>query len=115
LIIPTATAAVDSLRISIGIAQNAGRNAMTTQIMLNNKTVIEGELGRLARHSSPAAAMNIGTAACHRLSPLLSECHPLDSIAMNATTYGTAPSIPTRASENPDKRFRTVGNQKITA
>jgi hypothetical protein len=68
LIIPTATAAVDSLRISVGIAQNAGRNARNTQIMLNNKTVIRVELGRLMRQKSPAAAMKSGTAECQRLS-----------------------------------------------
>lgn len=86
LIIPTATAAFDLLSISVGMAQNTGRNAMTTQIMLNNETVITGEFGRPMRHENPAAAMNNGSAACKRLSRLLSECHPLNSMAMSATT-----------------------------
>src|SRR5215831_6243608 len=68
LIIPTATAAVESLRISVGIAQNTGRNAMSTQIILNAETVITVELSRLIRHKNPAAPMNSGTAACQRLS-----------------------------------------------
>ncbi len=37
LIIPTATAAVESFKISVGIAQNTGRNAMSTQIMLTHE------------------------------------------------------------------------------
>src|SRR4029077_2107253 len=68
LIVPTATAALESLRISVGIAQNTGRNAMPTQVRLNNKTVITFEAGKLLRHKNPTAAMNIGNAACQRLS-----------------------------------------------
>src|SRR5436189_5252582 len=61
LIIPTATAAVDSLSISVGMAQNTGRNAITTQIMLNNETVITIEFGRPMRHKNSAVAMNNGS------------------------------------------------------
>jgi len=86
LIVPTATAALESLRISVGIAQNTGRNAMAMQIMLNSKTVITFELGKLMRHSNPVAAIKSGAVACQRLSPALSECHPLNNIANSATT-----------------------------
>ena len=114
LIVPTAIAALESLRISVGMAQNTGRNAMGTQMTLSNKTVITFELGRLIRHKNPAAPMNSGNAACQRLSRPLSECHPLNNIAKSATTYGTAPKKPTCRSENPDWFWRIVGNQKIT-
>src|SRR5712672_3549960 len=86
LIVPTATAALESLRISVGIAQNTGRNAMAMQMTLNSKTDITFELGRLMRHSNPVAAIKSGAAACQRLSRFLSECHPLKSIAKSATT-----------------------------
>src|SRR5205814_7307146 len=69
LIVPTATAALESLRISVGIAQNTGRNAMAIQIMLKSKTIITFELGKLMRHSNPVAAIKSGAAACQRLSP----------------------------------------------
>src|SRR5215471_18341968 len=80
LIVPTATAALESLRISVGIAQNTGRNAIAMQVMLKNKTVMTFEVDRLIRHQNPAAAMNSGNAACQRLSRYLSECHPLNNI-----------------------------------
>ena len=86
LIVPTATAALESLRISVGIAQNTGRNAMAMQMTLNSKTDVTFELGRLMRHSNPVAAIKSGAAACQRLSRFLSECHPLKSIAKSATT-----------------------------
>ena len=86
LIVPTATAAFESLRISVGIAQKTGRNAMGTQMTLNNETVITFDLGRAVRHKNPAAPMNNGNAACQRLSPPLSECHPLNNIAKSDTT-----------------------------
>ena len=86
LIVPTATAAFESLRISVGIAQNTGRNAMAMQMTLNSKTDITFALVRLMRHSNPVAAIKSGTAACQRLSRFLSECHPLKSIAKSATT-----------------------------
>lgn len=68
------------------IAQNTGRNAMSTQIMLNAATVISVELGKLIRHKNPAAPTSSGSAACQRRSRLLSECHPLNNIAKSATT-----------------------------
>jgi hypothetical protein len=74
--------------------------------MLNSKTVITVELGRLIRHKNPVAAINSGPAACQRRSQSLSECHPLNNIAMSATTYGNAPSRPTCASEIPDSLFK---------
>src|SRR4029077_11709648 len=86
LIVPTATAALELVRISVGITQNTGRNAIGTQMRLKNATVITFELGRLIRHKNPAAPMNSGNAACQRLSRLLSECHPLNNIAKSATT-----------------------------
>ena len=85
LIVPTATAALESLRISVGIAQNTGRNAMAMQMKLNSKTVVTFELGKLIRHKNPAAPMNSGNAACQRLSRSLSECHPLNNIVKSAT------------------------------
>src|SRR5437667_4679364 len=60
LIIPTATAAVDALSISVGIAQNTGRNAMSTQITLNSDTVITVALGSATRHNNPAVATTSG-------------------------------------------------------
>jgi len=42
---------------------------MAMQIMLNSKTVITFELGKLMRHSNPVAAIKSGAAACQRLSP----------------------------------------------
>ena len=102
LIVPTTTAALEPLRISVGIAQNTGRNAIGTQMRLKNKTIITFELGRLIRHKNPAAPMNSGKAACQCLSRFLSECHALHNIAKSATTYGTAPNKPTCRSENPD-------------
>src|SRR5262245_33267110 len=86
LIVPTATAAFEPLRISVGIAQNTGRNAIGTQMTLNNKTVVTFEPGRLVRQKNPAAPTTSGNAACHRLSRSLSECHALKSIARRATT-----------------------------
>ena len=38
LIVPTTTAALEPLRISVGIAQNTGRNAIGTQMRLKNAT-----------------------------------------------------------------------------
>src|SRR5213593_2787218 len=73
LIIPTATVAVDSSKISVGIAQNTGRNAMSTQIMLTSETVITLELGTVIRHNNPVAAKTSGAAACQHLSPVRSE------------------------------------------
>jgi hypothetical protein len=78
LMVPTATAASESLRISVGIAQNTGRNAMATQMRLNSKTVITVELGKLMKPSSPAAAIKSGAVACQRRSLPLSECHPMN-------------------------------------
>jgi hypothetical protein len=46
LIIPTANAAVDSLRISVGIAQKLERNAMKMPTMVGNATVTGVELVR---------------------------------------------------------------------
>jgi hypothetical protein len=46
--------------ISVGIAQNTGRNAMAMQITLNSKTDITFELGRLMRHTNPVAAIKSG-------------------------------------------------------
>src|SRR5579864_949793 len=113
LIIPTADAAVDSLRISVGIAQKLTRNAAVARVTrLNNTTVSGVELGRVTRASNAVAARNSGIAVCQRLSRRRSECHPLISMAANAATYGIAPMSPTRASESPDWRFRIVGNQK---
>ena len=86
LIVPTATAALESLRISVGIAQKTGRNATATQTTLNNKTILTFEVGRLIRHTNPIAAMNSGNAACQRLSRSLSECQPMNNIAKSATT-----------------------------
>ena len=37
LIVPTVTAALESLRISVGIAQNTGRNAMPIQMTLKRQ------------------------------------------------------------------------------
>jgi hypothetical protein len=87
---------------------------MGTQVTLNSNTVITVELGGLIRHKNPAAPMNSGTAACQRLSQRLSECHPLNNIAKNATTKGTAPNKPTCTSGNPDPLLRILGSQKIT-
>src|SRR5713226_4155150 len=86
LTIPTVAAAADSLRISLGIAQNAGRNAVIMQAVLSNTTVSEVEPDGRMRPSSEIAAINSGTAECQRLSLFLSECQPLISMAMNATT-----------------------------
>ena len=86
LIVPTVTAALESLRISVGIAQNTGRNAMPMQMTLKSKTPSMFDLGKLRKQRSPAAAMNSGNAACHRLSRRLSECHPLNNSAISATT-----------------------------
>src|SRR5436189_5897670 len=58
LIVPTATAALESLRISVGIAQNTGRNAMARQMTLNSEADITFEVGRLVQHSQPDAAIN---------------------------------------------------------
>lgn len=46
LIIPTETAAVESRKISVGIAQKTGKNAGSTQIRLKDETIIIVELGR---------------------------------------------------------------------
>src|SRR5262245_56815704 len=86
LIVPTTTAALESARISVGIAQNTGRKAIGTQITLNKAIVIQFELGWLIRHKNPDAPTNNGNAACHRLSRPLSECHPLNNITKSATT-----------------------------
>jgi len=88
---------------------------MNTHTMVNNATVTGVEPGRWMSPSNPAAVTKSGTAVCQRRSQLLSECHPLNSMARNATAYGNAPSIPTLKSENPDCRFRMVGSQKIIA
>src|SRR5262249_9588852 len=80
LMVPTATAALESVRISVGIAQNTGRNAIGTQMTLNSKTVVTFEPAKLLRHKNPAAPMNSGNAACQRRSRHLSECHPLNNI-----------------------------------
>src|SRR5258705_11537099 len=68
LIVATATAAFESLRISVGIAQTTGSNAMAMPMTLNTKTDITFELGRLMRHRSPVAAIQSAAAACQRLS-----------------------------------------------
>src|SRR4029453_15145796 len=94
LIIPTATAALESLRISVGIAQNTGRNAMAMQMTPNRKTIISLELGKLVKHNNPVAAIQSGAAACQRLSRPLSECHPLNNIAKSAKRKGTPPTNP---------------------
>src|SRR6266571_1530828 len=41
LTIPTVAAAADSLRVSVGIAQNAGRNAEIMHAVLSNTTVLD--------------------------------------------------------------------------
>ena len=58
LIIPTVAAAVDALRSSVGIAQNAGRNAIHTLVRQNQKTIISFGPGRAMRQSNPTALMN---------------------------------------------------------
>src|SRR5436305_12476121 len=52
LIVPTATAAFESARISVGIAQNTGRNAMAMQMTRKSKTDMTFDLGTLMRHSN---------------------------------------------------------------
>src|ERR1700719_957679 len=78
---PTAAAAADSLRISVGIAQKDARNAWMTHSLAKSVTNIGVEDGRVSRPSNAIAAMNCGTAECQRRSRVLSECHPLISIA----------------------------------
>ncbi len=67
LINPTAAAAADSLRISVGIAQNVTRNpAVPRQTRVNETTVRVVEWGKVTAPSNAAAAMNRGAAVCQR-------------------------------------------------
>src|ERR1017187_7652052 len=112
---PNAPAAAVSLRISVGIAQNIGRYANSTIIRLNRHSVIASDGGNTISPSAPSAPSSTGTAACHRRSNCLSECHPLNSIATSATPNGIASNDPTCTSDNPVWRFSSVGIQKIAA
>ena len=62
LIIPTASAAVDSVRISVGIAQNVGRNAMNVHVTVSHTTVVVVEPGKQMRPTNPTPVMKIGIA-----------------------------------------------------
>ena len=67
---PTAAAAAEALRISVGIAQNTGRNELAAiEAMERNAMVRAMELGWLIRPSKPAVAITSTTAQCERLSP----------------------------------------------
>jgi len=55
---------------------------------------------------------NTGIAACHRRSPVRSECQPLNCCVRNPARYGNAVSIVTRKSLCDDARFTIVGSQK---
>src|SRR6266403_376665 len=95
-------AAVDWLRISVGIAQNVGRYAAAIHAMENSPTESGVERGCAIRPSKPIAAINIGTAECQCLAWPLAECHALSCMTTTVARYSTAPSTPTSKSENPD-------------
>src|ERR1039458_6245067 len=63
--------------------------------------------------ANPAAAANAAKAACHFLSPVLSECQPVKSIAGIAHRLGIAE---TRLTWNVDKpgNFCTIFGSQIT-
>src|SRR5437763_555363 len=109
---PTAAAAADLLRYTMGMAQRAGRYALPKVATVHKVSEIRVDRGWKTSPNNPAAAMSDGTAECHRLSRCLSECHPLINMAKKSAAYGNATSIPTFTSENPDWRFIIVGNQK---
>jgi hypothetical protein len=56
-------------------------------------------------------ARKIGTPACHRRSPDLSECQPLSCCVANPARYGSPASTVARKSLTPESRFTIVGNQ----
>src|SRR5260221_9836178 len=55
-----------------------------------------------------SAHRNTGMAACHRRSPVRSECHPFNCWVTKAATYGKAARRVTFRSLCPERRLRMV-------
>src|ERR1700740_1828576 len=112
LIVPTAAAAADLLRYSVGMDQSTGRYELPIDATVSSKTKRPGECGWSSRPKKPATDRRTGTAVCQRRSSCLSECHPLKSMASNKATFGKAHKSPTRTSEKPVRRLVIEGSQK---
>src|SRR5215467_5506280 len=113
LIIPTAAAAADWLRISVGMEKNTEIPAVPRATMVNNTIAFPTDCGPRASPIHPHTAISKGTAACHLLSRWRSECQPFTCIATKQAAKGSAPSSPSRRSETSAIRFNKVGNQNM--
>src|SRR5215469_16787264 len=113
LIIPTAGAAADWLRISVGMEKNTEIYAPPTATTVNNTIAAPTDCGPRANPTHPHTAISSGTVACHLLSRWRSECQPFTCIATKQAAKGTAPSRPSLKSETPAIRFNIVGNQNM--
>src|SRR3954466_4654701 len=106
---PNVAAAADSLSISVGMAQNAGKNAYTQPLPRSKQATANGTCWWNAVDSpktDPAASS--GTAVCQCRSAVLSECQPLISIPATPMRAGISSSKDTVELENPERRFRKV-------
>src|SRR5215470_7599514 len=68
LIIPTAAAAADLLRISVGMEKNTAMLAVLTATIVKNNIAAPSERGPRASPIHPHTAISSGTVACHFLS-----------------------------------------------
>src|SRR5438045_889090 len=113
---PTAAAAAELVRNADGNAQNAGRyDTVPKPMSVNTKMRSAFECGKRNHAASPSAAVNCGTAKCHRRSRMRSEFHPSTNIPINPAINGIAPTQPMRTSLHAVMRLSKVGiqNQKM--
>src|SRR5215470_19467601 len=113
LMMPTAAAAADWLRISVGMEKNTEILAIPRATIVKNTIADPSDCGPSASPIHPHTAISNGRVACQFLSRWRSECQPFTCIARKQAAKGRAPSSPSRKSETSAIRFNIVGNQNI--
>src|SRR5580765_2723628 len=105
-------AAAVPLKNIVGSDQNGEGNAYSA-IVASENIAIAGTSRSPAHWLSASATptIRIGTAACRRRSPVLSECHADASIAGTAASHGMAEISVTWKLLNPDMRCTIFGSQ----
>src|ERR1035437_6110026 len=103
LINPILAAAAVPLRNTVGRDQNADGNAYNA-IVANEKAAIATTRLFPAHwlRARPTPTIRMGTAACHRRSPVLSECQAESSIAGTAASQGIPETRVTSNVLNPE-------------
>src|SRR5882672_10630934 len=106
-------AAAVPVRKIVGSAQNGGGNEYNAMVAIENAPMASARW--FPAHTLIASATptsRIGMAACHRRSPVLSECHAEISIAGMAASQGIPEISVTSKVGSPEMRCTIFGNQK---